>query len=390
MEQTKDKTVVDLYARRFNTKPAYIVKAPGRINLIGEHTDYSEGFVLPAAIDRHMTVAFSPRTDRKICVYSLDFDEFYELDLEKLERNQNGWIDYVQGMAWAMLNSGYQISGWQGVISGTIPIGAGLSSSAALEVAIGKTFCLASQLDINPQTLAVISRKAETDWVGVNVGIMDQLISAAGKEQHALLLDCRSLEFEYVPIPGQLSFVVLDTMTRRELTHSEYNTRHDEVQKASEILGLTHLRDATPTLLQENRSKFSSVLYRRAQHVVNENERVLEFAKAMRNNDLSSMGNLVNESHFSLRDDFKVSSSELNLIVELAQKHPDCPGARMMGAGFGGCALALLENSHVSSFGEEISRKYHTETGLEPHIFKVSIANGVYSNSLVTVSNQVK
>lgn len=381
MKQTQDKSVVNAYEQRFNAKPAYIVKAPGRINLIGEHTDYSEGFVLPAAIDRYMTVAFSPRTDRKIFVYSLDFDEYYELDLDKLERNQNGWIDYVQGMAWALLNSGYHISGWQGLISGTIPIGAGLSSSAALEVAIGKTFCLSTQLDINPQTLAVISRKAETDWVGVNVGIMDQLISAAGKEHHALLLDCRSLEFEYVPIPRQLSFVVLDTMTRRELTHSEYNTRHDQVKKAAEILGLSHLRDATPALLQGNRSKFSSMLYRRANHVVNENERVYKFTKAMRKSDLFTMGQLVNESHFSLRDDFEVSSPELNLIVELAQKHPDCQGARMMGAGFGGCALALLKNSHIPSFGEEISRKYRTETGLEPHIFEVSIADGVHSYS---------
>lgn len=375
--ETQDKSIVDAYQQRFKSKPAIIVKAPGRINLIGEHTDYSEGFVLPVAIDRFVTIAFSPRTDRQIYVYSLDFNQYYQLNFEKLEPNHKGWIDYIQGMAWALLNSGYDITGWQGVIAGNIPIGAGLSSSAALEIATGKTLCLSSQIDINPQTLAIISQKAEANWVGVNVGIMDQLISAAGKEQHALLLDCRSLEFEYVPISEKLTFVVMDTMTRRELTHSEYNKRHAEVGQAAKMLGLFHLRDATPTLLQRNRIKLPPVLYQRAKHVVNENERVRKFTASMRNSDLLTMGKLINESHISLRDDFEVSSPELDLIVELAKKHQDCYGARMMGAGFGGCALAVLKNHRGSSFSQEITMKYRSETGLEPRIFTVNSANGV-------------
>jgi galactokinase len=377
MPQEQLGKIVETYRQRFNEIPSSIVTAPGRINLIGEHTDYSEGFVLPVAIDRNVTLAFTPRADKAIQVYSIDFDQELVVHLDNIQRGNGGWKEYVMGMGWALMNAGYALNGWQAVVAGNIPIGAGLSSSAALEVAIGKTFCLASNIDLPPASLALLSRKAEAEWVGVNVGIMDQLISAAGKEGHALLLDCKTLDYEYVPIPKEITLVVLDTMTRRELTKSDYNARHEEVKQASSLLGVQFLREATPQLVEKNRTHMTSTIYRRARHVVTENQRVHAFSIAMRNNDISTMGQLINASHESLRDDYEVSSSELNLIVELAQKQPECLGARMMGAGFGGCALALLATDQVERFTENVSSLYRSQTGIEPNIFIVTSADGV-------------
>jgi galactokinase len=381
MMQEQVEKVAATYRQYFKENPSSIVTAPGRINLIGEHTDYSEGFVLPVAIDRNVTVAFTPRADKIIRVYSMDFDQELVVHLDEISQSNGGWKEYVMGMAWALLDAGYALSGWQGVFAGNIPIGAGLSSSAALEVAIGKTFCVASNLELTPTTLALLSRKAEFKWVGVNVGIMDQLISAAGRKGHALLLDCKTLEFEYVPIPLGVTLVVLDTMTRRELTKSDYNARHEEVVQAAKLLGVQFLREASPQMVEEIRPQMSSRIYQRAKHVVTENQRVHTFSNAMRNNELLMMGQVINASHASLRDDFEVSSPELNLIVELAQKQPECLGARMMGAGFGGCALALLKTDHITSFSEKVFHPYHEQTGIEPHIFNVTSADGVVENT---------
>lgn len=377
MEENMKEKVVTSFIREFNETPTYIVSAPGRVNLIGEHTDYSDGFVLPVAINRNVTIAFTPRDDNLIHVYSLDFDDEIKVNLNHLTRDIDGWINHIAGMAWAMMDSGYNLSGWQGVIAGNIPIGAGLSSSAALEIAAGKTFCLSSDIELSPTELALTSRKAESEWVGVNVGIMDQLISSAGKTGHALFLDCRSLDYEYVPIPEQAVFVVLDTKTRRELTHSNYNARHEEVKLAASLLGVHYLRDSSPSHVQSNENVLSPTLYKRANHVTTENERVKQFVNAMRNNDLLLMGQLINQSHTSLSDDFEVSSPELNLIVELAQNQPDCVGARMMGAGFGGCALALLRNGNITHFTNALFKAYYAETGIQPHIFTVESTNGV-------------
>lgn len=378
MAQKIKNLVVAAHQQRFNENPSAIVSAPGRINLIGEHTDYSEGFVLPVAIDRNVTISFSPRIDDILHIYSMDFDADIKIHLNAIKRGHGGWVEYISGMAWALMEAGFQLSGWEGVIAGNIPIGAGLSSSAALEVATGKAFCLSSSIDLSPTQLALISRKAESDWVGVNVGIMDQLISAAGKENHAVLLDCRSLNYEYVPIPDQISLVVLDTMTRRELTQSEYNARYEEVNLVAKTLGVEYLRDATIDMLKEKKAMLTPTLFRRGKHVIAENQRVIDFTIAMRNSDLLLMGSLINASHNSLRDDFGVSSKELDLIVSLAQNQSSCLGARMMGAGFGGCALALLSNHDVESFSRDIFHAYQAETNIEPHIFNVKSSNGVH------------
>lgn len=366
----------ETYCDIFKKKPAMMISAPGRINLIGEHTDYSEGFVLPAAINLTIELAITPRKDRKILLYSLDFDEKVEIDLMNLSHS-SGWQEYVIGVAWALSKKGHPLSGWDGVLAGSIPIGAGLSSSAALELACVKAFCVVNQLSLSPKEMAILGRQAEVGWVGVNVGIMDQLISAAGKKDNAMLLDCRSLMYQYIPIPYQASFIILDTKTRRELSHSAYNKRQREVEIAANFLGIDTLRDGSTSLLKQEKSKLSDIIFRRARHVITENERVLSFCDAMRQGDLAEMGRLINESHRSLRKDYEVSSMELDLIVEIARLQPHCLGARMTGAGFGGCALALLSNNDIKPFINQVEFLYYEQTGVKPHIFSVSSADGV-------------
>jgi galactokinase len=371
--------VAQKYIGLFDSKPEMFVFAPGRVNLIGEHTDYSDGFVFPLAIDMGILIAFTPRADAKMKLYSLDFEEYLELDISKFTKGNGNWQEYIKGIAWAIEGSGFPVKGFQGVFAGNLPIGAGLSSSAALEVAAAKAVCLTSDIEISNKLLAKICQKAECDWVGVKVGIMDQLISALGKSGYAMKLDCRTLETEYYPLPESICFVVMDTNTRRELTHSEYNTRHEEVKKAAQILGVSHLRDANLSLLNRKKDELPSVIYRRAKHVITENERVHTFGKAMEAEDLQKLGGLLNKSHKSLRDDFEVSSKELDIMVGLSQGQKGCYGARMIGAGFGGCALALIDNDHVNSFTKEVSRLYMEKTGIKTNIFKVESVNGVHA-----------
>lgn len=374
--------VVEKYVDLYHNQPKTLVWAPGRINLIGEHTDYSDGFVLPVAINLGIAIALTPRDDQLIKLYSIDLKDHIEIDLNKIQKGNGGWQEYIKGVAWALQEKGHSLRGWQGVIAGSIPIGAGLSSSAAVLVAAVKAFCISSEFSLSEVMIAKIGRKAESQWVGVNVGIMDQLVSAAGKKDHAVCLDCRTLAYEYVPIPDRVNFVVLDTMTRRELSNSAYNTRHEEIKEASKKIGVPILRDASLALLAEKRNLLTEPLYRRARHVVSENERVLAFSAAMKNRDLQKMGALINASHASLRDDFEVSCEELNLIVSIAQEQPDCLGARMTGAGFGGCALAIMEDASVEAFIKSVTEIYQAETNIQPHLFKIESEDGVQAFDL--------
>lgn len=373
------KKVYTKYCEIFNAKPEWLVFAPGRVNLIGEHTDYSEGFVFPLAIDKGIIIAFTSRGDDRLKLCSLDFEENLDLRISQFEKEGPGWREYIKGVAWVIRKSGHELNGFQGVFAGNLPIGAGLSSSAALEVATGKAFCIVSEINISNTDLAKICQKAEREWVGINVGIMDQLISAKGKSGYALKLDCRTLEAEYYSIPENGCFVVMDTNTRRELSHSEYNTRHKEVKKAADILGVTHLRDATTTLLQNKKDQLPTPIYNRAKHVITENERVHAFGLAMEEDDLKKMGDLLNESHESLRNDFEVSSRELDTMVELSRDQNGCYGARMTGAGFGGCALALIDKETIEPFTRKVSSLYREITGITPNIFKVEGMDGVHS-----------
>jgi len=374
--------VIDTYQERYMRKPELAIYAPGRVNLIGEHTDYSDGFVLPAAINLGISIALSPCDDDTLQLYSIDFEQNTMIDLADMHKEGYGWQEYIKGVAWVLKEEGYPVGGWQGVLSGNIPIGAGLSSSAALEIATLEAFSRIGNFSLSPETMAKLGRRTETDWVGVNVGIMDQLISATGKANHAVLLDCRTLDFEYVPVPEEISIVVLDTKTRRELSNSAYNTRHKEVRQAAQTLGVGVLRDANLATLESRIGTMPENVYKRAMHVLTENERVHEFSKAMRTGKVEEMGKLINRSHQSLRDDFEVSSDELNLIVTIAQEHSECLGARMTGAGFGGCALALIKQGSDQDFIKKVYDRYLTETNIKPHIFKVEISDGVSSELL--------
>ena len=369
--------VIAGFQERFTQEPRHIIQAPGRVNLIGEHTDYSDGFVLPVAINFGIVIAFRPRQDKMLKVHSLDFDDCMSVDLNGLEKGPPSWHEYIKGVAWVLMENGYDLTGWEGVMAGNVPIGAGLSSSAALEMATAKAFCLTSSFEMAPADLALTGQRAEGDWVGVNVGIMDQLISAAGKAGHAILIDCRSLDYETVPVPDGVSFFVLDTSTRRELTNSAYNTRRQECETAAEIMGVPILREADLSMLEANKSIMPDPVFRRARHVISENERVHAFSAAMRNGNLEQMGRLINACHFSLERDFEVSSTELNIITSIAREHPACIGARMTGAGFGGCALALVRTDEAGDLASFVHQKYFEQTGIEPRIFPVESADGV-------------
>jgi galactokinase len=378
MTETFVKNLINAYKSRFQKLPTAIISAPGRINLIGEHTDYSGGYVLPVAIDLRVTIAFGPRDDQAVELISLDFEESFCFDLDEIDDHQEHWKSYLTAVAMAMQEDGYNLKGWRGVVSGNIPIGAGLSSSAAFEVTCILAFCHASHLSLPPEIIALLGQKAETKWVGVNVGIMDQLISAAGKACHGILLDCASLKYELIPIPNGISFLVLDTMTRRNLSGSDYNQRHNEVKSAINILGQNQLRAGSTDQLKmlHQKGSLSDDLYPRAKHVITENQRVLKFSQAMAQEDLTSMGALINQSHLSLKNDFEVSSPELNLIVEAAQSQPNCLGARMIGAGFGGCALALVESQNIGHFIDRVTHMFHEKSQHLPHIFQVASSDG--------------
>lgn len=379
---TRHKLMIGSFTDVFHADPETIITAPGRINLIGEHTDYSDGFVLPVAINLDISIAMKPREDLSVQIFSLDFNERKSIDLSNLEETDEGWIEYIKGIIWVLQNEGYVLKGWDGVLSGTIPVGAGLSSSAALEIAALKAFGVSSNLSISPTDMAIFGRKAEVDWVGVNVGIMDQLISANGKAGHALLLDCQSLEFEYIPIPQDIRFVVMDTMTRRKLSNSSYNERHDEVKSAADFLSVPTLREVKMDKLEEASAAMDPVLFKRARHVLSENERVIAFCDAMQVGNYHKMGELINASHASLRDDFDVSSKALNTMVEIAQSQPGCLGARMTGAGFGGCALALVYGEEAENFIDTVKSAYTSQMDLEPSVYTVESRDGVNSRRL--------
>lgn len=364
------------FERRFGGQPAFVVRAPGRVNLIGEHTDYNDGFVLPMAINRAVWMALRPRDDGQVVVHSLDFDASATFSLDDLEYEDAGWIQYVRGVAWALQEAGYALRGWEGVMAGDVPIGAGLSSSAALELATARAFAAVSDLSWEPKIMARLGQRAENEWVGMQCGIMDQMISAAGEAGHALLIDCRSLETESVPLPPGTAVLVLDTATRRGLTGSAYNERRAQCEAAADFFGVPALRDVSVAEFEEQVDHLDDIIRRRARHVVTENERTLRAAEAMRRGDAVALGRLMNASHASLRDDFEVSSHELNTMVEIARRQAGCYGARMTGGGFGGCAVALMAENAVKAAMPAIAAAYQAETGLEPALYPTQAAAG--------------
>jgi galactokinase len=371
--------VVRDFERRFGEPATLLARAPGRVNLIGDHTDYNEGFVLPMAIDRAVWVALRPRSDTKVVVHSLDFDQDTSFDVESTMERGSGWQEYVRGVAWALrasMNGSHAVCGWEGVVAGDVPLGAGLSSSAALELATARAFAGACALPWNAVDMARLSQRAENQWVGVNSGIMDQLISAAGEAGHALLIDCRSLTTRAVAIPERVSVVVLDTSTRRRLVDSAYNERRARCEEAAKFFGVRALRDVDAPTFERRSGEMDPVTRRRARHVIYENDRTVAAADALARGDVERVGALMDASHASLRDDFEVSRPELDTMVSLARARAECFGARMTGAGFGGCAVALVSASRAATFATDVAAQYEQRVGLTPAVYLCTAASG--------------
>jgi galactokinase len=364
------------FQRRFGEAPAHIVRAPGRVNLIGEHTDYNDGFVFPMAIDRAAWIALRPRDDRRVIVHSMDFDQSAEFTLDTLAKAGDEWIEYIKGVAWALGEAGHTLGGWEGVLTADVPIGAGLSSSAALEMATARAFNLTSDFTWDGAAMAKLGQKAENQWVGAQTGIMDQMISASGKADHALLIDCRSLETQLVPLPPGTVIVVLDTATRHQHTGSGYNERRAQCEAAARFFNVRALRDVTLEQFEAKGDGLDDVTRRRARHVITENERTLQAAEVMRRGDAVAMGKLMDASHVSMRDDFEISREEMDKMVEIAQAHPASYGARMTGGGFGGCAVALVRVEGAQEFASAVATSYNQATGLMPSIYVCTPSDG--------------
>ncbi|MGQ0560731.1 MAG: galactokinase [Gemmatimonadota bacterium] len=370
-------SVLQAFHARFGSAPETIARAPGRVNLIGEHTDYNDGYVLPLAIDRGVWIAYRRRADRKVSLHSLDFSSQKEFDVDDTTCSSSGWMKYVHAVALALNQlNGWRLHGLEGVIAGDVPIGAGLSSSAALELAAARAFAAAGSLDWNARQMAVLAQRAENVFIGVNCGIMDQMISAAGTEDHALLIDCRTLLTRHVPMPPGTAVVILDTLTRRGLVDSAYNERRMHCEAAAEFLGVAALRDVDSITFAARADDMALPMRKRARHVITENERTLKAADALVNGDVQTLGRLMNESHQSLREDFEVSSAELDGIVEIARAAAGCIGARMTGAGFGGCAVALVESAAASAFVAHVAHAYEQAFGPRPMLYVCTAAPG--------------
>lgn len=374
--------MIDIPGLRSNFEELYgskprIFRAPGRVNLIGEHTDYNEGFVLPAALDVATYVAAAFRDDRRIRVASLNLDDSLEFDLDDVARPvSKTWARYVQGVAMILERTGFCLRGANLLIDSDVPVGAGLSSSAALEVSTAFALATLSGHEIDGMELARIGQRAEHEFAGVRSGIMDQFASVFGQSGHALFLDCRSMNWSAVPV-AKATLVVCNTKTKHDLAESEYNKRRAECEAAAAFFGHDSLRDVSIEYLESRSAGMNEVLAKRARHIVSENQRVLASVDALQTGDLPGFGKLLSASHESLRDDFEVSCRELDLMVEIAGSHHDVLGARMMGGGFGGCTINLLSAVDYADFAAHVAEAYKHQTSLVPEIFACRIADGV-------------
>ncbi len=369
-------TVTSEFKARYGEDPTFIIRAPGRVNIIGEHTDYNDGFVLPMAINRAVWIALRPRKDATVSVYSVNFESEGSFDLTDFEHTDAGWIEYVKGVSWALLQDGYSLSGWEGVLAGDVPGGAGLSSSAALELAVARAFEAVAGETWDGTKLALAGQNAENNWVGANTGIMDQMISANGEAGHALFIDCRSLDTELVPLPNGTCIVVMDTSTRHSHVDGEYNERRAQCEAAAAAFNVKALRDVSVADFQAKAAILEPLTQQRARHVVTENERTLAAANAMKAGDVMALGQLMNASHVSMRDDFEISSTALDKMVEIAQAQPNCYGARMTGGGFAGCAVALVDIDAAEGFVAAVAPAYKEATGLEPALYVCDATDG--------------
>jgi galactokinase len=361
---------------------AQLYRAPGRVNLIGEHTDYNDGFVLPAAIEFFCWIAIAPRGDRRLVIYSENYNESIDVDLDDLKpRGSGNWTDYPVGVAWALEHAGHLLQGCNLYIAGEVPLGAGLSSSAALEVCTGFALMDVANTKVDLKQLALLCQRAENEFVGARCGIMDQFASCQGLSSCALLLDCRSLGFETIQLPSDVELVICNTMVRHEIGSGEYNDRRAECEEAVRRLAIVcpevhALRDMSLDELQSHRAVLTERMYKRCHHVVSENSRTLAAAEAFKKGEIHKLRKLMADSHCSLRDDYEVSCKELDVMVQLAMQQPGVLGARMTGGGFGGCTINLVRSAESEEFCRSVAGGYKTATGYRPDIYVSKASNG--------------
>jgi galactokinase len=368
------------FRRLYGSQPQ-LFRAPGRVNLIGEHTDYNEGFVMPAAIDFATWAAVASRSDSSFNLRSDAFDERVSFNLAGGQHRRHDWSDYAVGVIEQIKQSGQRLSGADILIHGEVPMGAGLSSSAAIEVVVGLALLTSSREPVDRTQLALLCQRAENEFVGMRCGIMDQFVSCNGKRDHALMLDCRSLAFELLPLPPTTRMVICNSMVKHQHAAGEYNERRAACEEGVRILrrdrpGIHSLRDVSSEDLERSKDKLSDVVYRRCRHVVTENARVQRSANTLRESDLKGLGEQMAQSHLSLRDDYEVSCRELDILVDIAGRQPGVHGARMTGGGFGGCTINLVSTEHAAKFRKNVATAYEQATGLVPEIYISTAADG--------------
>jgi len=357
--------------------------APGRVNLIGEHTDYNDGFVMPMAIEKEITMLIQLRSDRKVKFYSLDYDQMVEYNLDNFKYDEeNIWANYILGVIDEIQKLGEKLQGFNLMFTGNVPQGSGLSSSAALEVVTALSISDLHKIKMDGVEMALLAQRAENNFVGVQCGIMDQYISRLGQKDHALLIDCRSNDYELVPFKNDnYQIVICNSKVERGLVDSEYNQRRNECNQAVDYFAkkenaeITALRDLDLETVEKHKDQLAVNVYKRAHHVVSENERVLESQKALQADDMSKFGKLMYASHRSLSEDYEVSCKELDILVDLAAAE-NITGARMTGAGFGGCTVNLVKKDKLEDFVDTIKVKYKEKTGIEPEVYVSNPGNG--------------
>jgi len=373
----------------FRSTPELLSSAPGRINIIGEHTDYNQGYVLPAAIQMKIHFLIGLRDDDRVFIWAEDFGEESSFFLGNIPTlSEHHWDSYIKGIFWILSKSGFSRGGINGLVWGDIPIGSGLSSSAALEVSLINGLDRLFQFGIVPMEKAKMAQQAENDFVGMKCGLMDQFISVFGEKNTAIFLDCLSFDFEKIPLKffeEDLEFVVYDSRMKRELSQSEYNTRRSEAADAEIYLcssGLPGYRGTKLDMLKPLEEKMNKILYKRARHVISENERVQKAKQALQNDDFSALGQLLFQSHVSLRDDYEVSCPELDLLYEFGLEYSGCLGSRLTGAGFGGSGIALVKKKDVHAFKREIIEIAQKKGYRKPRVFPVNIDEGAKTTIL--------
>jgi len=377
-----NQTLSATFQQFYGESPALVAHAPGRVNLIGEHTDYNEGFVFPAAINFGTWVAASKRSDSLINVTAMDYDnQQNEFSLDDIQYDESqSWANYVRGVVKVLKQAIPDFEGANLLVTGNVPQGAGLSSSASFEIAILKAISALYNLPLDGVKAALLGQKAENTFVGCSCGIMDQLISAMGNEGKAMLLDCQSLEIQHSPLPDSHHIVIINSNVKRGLVDSEYNLRREQCEQGAAVLGVSSLRSANMSMLEKAKADMSDVVYRRARHIITENQRTLEASEALKVGDIETVSTAMAQSHISMRDDFEITVRPIDYLVEIIDEVlGKTGGVRMTGGGFGGCVVALAPTDKVEAVKQVVADKYFNETGYKADIYVCTATQGAFA-----------